>query len=165
MIMNQDFEKIEDLAMCAYCNHGVIPTFDDVGKEIDLVSCEYCGGIGIEIKKSKKLYYLAVPYSNPDKSIILERFHKVNIATGKLLNEGKFVFSPISMSHPVAEDASLPSNWEYWLSYDELLLSRCDELIILMLDGWKESVGVTAEIEIAKRLGKPISYLDKSFVE
>ena len=118
----------------------------------------------MENLQSKKLYYLAVPYTSPKKEIVLERFHSVNIATGKLLNEGKFVFSPISMSHPVAEDASLPTSWEYWLFYDELLLSRCDELIVLMLDGWKESVGVTAEIEIAKRLGKPISFLDKGYI-
>jgi len=31
-------------------------------------------------------------------------------------------------------------------------------LVVLMLDGWKESEGVLAEIELAKKTGKPIRY-------
>jgi hypothetical protein len=29
-----------------------------------------------------------------------------------------------------------------------------------MLDGWQESVGVQAEIRMARELGRPIGYLD-----
>ena len=31
--------------------------------------------------------------------------------------------------------------------------------MVLMLDGWQESVGVQAEIQIARELGKQIRYL------
>lgn len=44
-------------------------------------------------------------------------------------------------------------------------LKRCNELVVLMLDGWKESRGVQAEIRIALELGKPVRYLDPSVLD
>ncbi len=41
---------------------------------------------------------------------------------------------------------------------DRALLERCDQLVVLMLDGWRESVGVQAEILIASELGIPTRY-------
>ncbi len=38
-------------------------------------------------------------------------------------------------------------------------LEVCDKVVVLMIDGWKESVGVQAEIAIARELGKPVSFL------
>jgi hypothetical protein len=32
-------------------------------------------------------------------------------------------------------------------------------MIVLMLDGWKESVGLTAEIELSKKLGIEVEYM------
>ena len=39
------------------------------------------------------------------------------------------------------------------------MLEASDVLCVLVLDGWKDSVGVTAEILHARSLGKPIVYL------
>ncbi|MBX3452499.1 MAG: DUF1937 family protein [Planctomycetaceae bacterium] len=38
-------------------------------------------------------------------------------------------------------------------------MARCDEVVVLTLDGWRESAGVQAEIRIAGELGKPVRYL------
>ena len=38
-------------------------------------------------------------------------------------------------------------------------MSRCDELWCLTLDGWDKSVGVRAEVELARTLGKPVALL------
>jgi hypothetical protein len=51
------------------------------------------------------------------------------------------------------------SVWSFWEQYDRKFLERCDEVVVLMLDGWEESVGVQAEIRIAGELGKPVRYL------
>ena len=32
-------------------------------------------------------------------------------------------------------------------------------MVVLMLEGWRKSAGIRAEIAIARQLGKPISYL------
>ena len=43
--------------------------------------------------------------------------------------------------------------------YDRRFLEACDEVVVLLLDGWRESIGVKAEIEIVRELGKPVSFL------
>jgi len=106
------------------------------------------------------LIYLACPYQHDDKRVMWERFNAVTKAAGHLMAEGKVVFSPITHCHPIAERRALPRGWEFWKSFDEVYLGHSEEMIILTLDGWQESTGVTAEIEIMSRQNKPISLLD-----
>ena len=68
------------------------------------------------------------------------------------------MFSPIVHGHPLV-DHGLPTDWSFWERFDRDHLERCDEVIVLMLDGWRESVGVAAEIRIAGELDKPVWYL------
>lgn len=104
------------------------------------------------------MIYLASPYSHPDPSVREQRFRAACRAAVALLHAGRVVFSPIAHSHPLAQHG-LPGNWQFWERYDRAFLERCDEVVVLMLDGWQESVGVQAEIRIARELGKPVRYL------
>jgi hypothetical protein len=104
------------------------------------------------------IVYLASPYSHPDPAVRQARYRAVCRAAAALLAAGQPVFSPIAHSHPLVE-YGLPANWSFWQRYDQELLARCDELVVLMLPGWCESVGVQAEIQIARELGKPVRYL------
>jgi nucleoside 2-deoxyribosyltransferase len=104
------------------------------------------------------IIYLASPYSHPDPAVREQRFHAACRAAVALLHAGRVVFSPIAHSHPLAQHG-LPGNWQFWERYDRAFLERCDEVVVLMLDGWEESVGVQAEIRIAQELGKPVRYL------
>jgi hypothetical protein len=79
--------------------------------------------------------------------------------TAALLRAGHLAISPIAHSHVLVEHG-LPTDWAFWERFDKNLLQRCDDLLVLTLPGWQESVGVQAEIRIAKELGKPIQYLD-----
>ena len=108
----------------------------------------------------KSLIYLACPYSDKDRSVRISRFKAANRAAGKLMNKGLYVFSPISHTHPIAEECKLPIGWEYWQGYDRKCLSNCKKMIILKLPGWKNSKGVAGEIEIAKELGIEIGYME-----
>lgn len=110
--------------------------------------------------EEKTLVYLATPYSHPDRAIRVQRFEKVNVVAGKLMREGLHIFSPISHTHPIAEASDLPLGFDFWQKYDTAILSTCCKLIVLKLDGWEQSVGVAAEIAIAKNLGLPIEYID-----
>ena len=38
------------------------------------------------------------------------------------------------------------------------VMRRFDELVVLQLDGWKESAGVRAEMALASELGKRVDY-------
>lgn len=109
----------------------------------------------------KMKIYLAVPYSSESKAVMIERFEAVTLKTGELMNDGHIVYSPITACHPVAERCELPGSWDYWKELDYTFIKWADEVWIYTLDGWKESKGVTAEIEIAKLLNKPIKYIEE----
>ena len=109
---------------------------------------------------NKKLTYLAVPYSHSDPAIRQKRFEIVNKVSADLMSAGHLIFSPISHTHPIALAGELPVHWEFWKNFDIAYLEVSKKLIVLMLDGWKESKGVTGEVEIAVDLGIPIEYLE-----
>jgi uncharacterized protein DUF1937 len=88
------------------------------------------------------------------------RYEQAIDATAYLMNKGLAVYSPIVATHPVAVKHKLPLGSEYWMQFDELTLVKCDEIVVLMIDGWKESPGVQREIEIMQQLHKDITYLD-----
>lgn len=109
--------------------------------------------------EGRPLVYLAVPYSNIDLAVRVKRFESSNIATAELMKDGFYVFSPISMSHPIAEQCSIPGDWNFWAKFDTAFISCCHKLFVLTLDGWDKSTGVTAEIKIAKDMGIQVIYL------
>ncbi len=104
------------------------------------------------------LLYLGTPYTHVDQSVMAARFLAVNRTAVKLINDGFLVFSPITHGHPLALDGDLPRDWEYWKQYSLRMLSMCDALVVLRVDGWKESKGLTEEIEFANINGMPIWY-------
>lgn len=89
---------------------------------------------------------------------MLERFETVCKFSGQLMLQGKVVYSPIAHNHPIACLISLPRTWDWWKVFDEHILSKCDSLMVLMLDGWDTSIGVAAEIDLARTLNLPISF-------
>ena len=107
-----------------------------------------------------KLIYLAVPYTHPNREVVELRFKAVNKVAAKLMGAGAGVFSPISHTHPIAEEGSLPKGWDYWERYDRLMISRSDMVMVLKLPGWKDSVGVAKEILIAQELKIPVEYIE-----
>ena len=104
------------------------------------------------------MIYLASPYSHPDPAVREQRFRAACRATAAQLRAGAVVFSPIVHSHPLVE-FGLPTAWSAWERIDRVYLERCDEVVVLMLDGWEESAGVRAEVGIARGLGKAVRFL------
>lgn len=104
------------------------------------------------------MIYLASPYSHADANIRQRRFEVACRAAAKLICQGQTVFSPIAHSHAICA-YGVPLDWRFWERHDRRYLEACDEVVVLLIDGWRESVGVQAEIAIARKLGKPITYL------
>jgi hypothetical protein len=102
--------------------------------------------------------YLASPYTHHNADVRHERFEAACRAAAELIRQGKTVFSPVAHSHTICK-YGLPLDWLFWEKHDRHLLEQCDEVVVLMLDGWEESVGVQAEISIAYDLRKPVSFL------
>lgn len=106
------------------------------------------------------LVYLATPYSHPDPEVRRRRFDVANQVAAKLMGRGLHIFSPISHTHPIAEAGDLPKGWEFWERYDRMIIRCCSGMFVLMQDGWKESVGVRAEMRYASEVGIPVKMLD-----
>jgi hypothetical protein len=108
--------------------------------------------------KTQQIYYLASPYTHKDPSIKKKRAEDVTECAVELLKHNVFTFAPIAYNEPW-EKYDLPGNWEFWECFDKSFVERCDGgIIVLMLDGWKESIGVQAEIKYAESLNLPVFY-------
>jgi hypothetical protein len=105
--------------------------------------------------------YLASPYTDIDPTVRQQRFEAACRAAAELMRAGKTIFAPIAYSHVLCS-YELPINWNFWQRHDREYLEVCEGVVVLMLPGWEESVGVQAEIAIARELGKPVTYLSVS---
>lgn len=112
--------------------------------------------------KPPYLAYLATPYSKypsgPENA-----FRAAAHLAGRLLKAGVTVYSPITHTHPIAVHGELdPLDHKIWLPFDQLMMDRCDVLIVALMESWRESKGVQYEIEYFTKAGKPIFDLDPS---
>ena len=101
------------------------------------------------------MIYLAAPYSHPDPAVREERYRQTCWHAVRLMREGRLVYSPIVHSHPLAQ-LGLPGDWPFWAEHNREMLGASSRLVVLALDGWQESQGVAAEVEIARGLDLPI---------
>jgi len=106
------------------------------------------------------LIYLASPYSDPDPEVRQRRYEAAMKVTARLLREGQVVFSPIVYGHVMALRHDLPSEWDFWWMIDEVMLAKCDRLLVLKLDGWNTSKGVRAEINMAEERGMQVEFIE-----
>lgn len=110
---------------------------------------------------STPLLYLASPYSHPDPAVAASRASAAARCAARLLEQGNLVFSPIAHSVSLLPHMDNPGgDWQTWARLDEAMLERCDGVVVVQLDGWRESKGVAEEISIAQQLGLPLIYVD-----
>jgi len=122
----------------------------------------------------KKLIYLANAYSatgelhNTDKGrlISMQRRCLEAYAAGQLRKRyGVAIIAPIALSAAMADICDFSTGFDEWAEDDLLLISKCDEVWVLMSDGWDESYGVMAEIEYAIKRHTPIMFVDPDTFE
>lgn len=121
-----------------------------------------------ELDKTK-VYYLACPYTAIGEvgekrlEIQQQRYEEITRIGAKLTRDhGLVVLGPITTSHNFKiHEPTLGTEWAFWKEIDELLIERCsDAVLVAMMDGWADSVGVRAEIDKAKLEQIPIYFLD-----
>lgn len=107
-------------------------------------------------------YSVTFPLSAPQAAKLRKRrFEAVCKYAAKLMKQGELVFCPIAHSHPI-EVLGMPgevNNGDFWLKQDFAVLQFCKELRVLCLEGWEESDGIRREIEFAKELNIPVTYV------
>jgi hypothetical protein len=105
------------------------------------------------------LVYLATPYSDPDPNVRTQRNYLACKKSVELISTGKYlVYSPIVSAHPLVVGWGLQIGFGAWEELDKRMIDACDEVHVYCIPGWKESVGVTAEIKYARAIEKPVVY-------
>jgi hypothetical protein len=107
------------------------------------------------------LAYLATPYTRYVHGLS-GAFRDAARLAGRLLRRSAIkVYSPICHTHPIAVHGGVPAHdHDIWLPFDELMMARCDILIVAHMDGWAESKGIAHEVEFFTRAGKPVFDLE-----
>ena len=110
--------------------------------------------------------YVGSPISSRNKIIQWQRVQAASEYTAALLRRGIPAFCPAahSLGLIVAEQfagRTLPNSWAWWKRADLPILGMATEFHVLMLSGWRKSVGVRAEIAEAKRLGIKVVYVSQ----
>ena len=106
------------------------------------------------------MIYLASPYSSPIPEAQHHRFVSARNFVAHCFNEGVAVFSPVVYAHEMAGAVGLPTDANSWYNFNIAMQRQAEATFVLLLPGWKESKGVTAEIRIANLLRMPVAYFD-----
>ena len=105
------------------------------------------------------MIYLASPYSHRDAAVRRRRFLAACRAAAAMLAKGLMVYSPIVHSTPIAACGLDDMDHDFWMHVDRPYLEWCHMVMVLTLDGWRESRGVNIEIAQARSMGKPVSFI------
>jgi len=107
-----------------------------------------------------ELEYLGTPYSNANDYLINFRAEMVDIIAHDLTMKGRAIYSPISSWHQIACKFEMSKTFEFWEKMNLSFLCKCKQLIVVMLPGYEESIGLRGEIEFAIQNDIPIEFLD-----
>lgn len=111
------------------------------------------------IKNINGFLYIATPYSKYPHGK-----EQANIDACKfaaiLIGAGIPCFSPIAHSHAIAQLGGIdPDSHAIWLPADQPFIDRAAAIVVVMMDGWRDSYGVSYEIDQFTKAEKPIFYL------
>lgn len=108
-------------------------------------------------------WYLGSPYSKYLDGLDAAHREVCRAAAG-LIKAGVPVYSPIAHTHPIAVHGELdPLDHNIWLPADEPMMDAAKGLIVLMLTGWQASFGLSHEIGVFLKAGKPVVYMSPDY--
>lgn len=102
------------------------------------------------------MIYLASPYTAANPITMETRYLEACAAVAAFTDERTTIYSPIAHYHVVAKFGELPTDFAFWSRHNRHMLNLAEALWVLALPGWQDSVGVTAELEYAAEIYRPI---------
>lgn len=116
-----------------------------------------------ELRNLPGYIYLGSPYSKYRLGHECAAY-EVGVAAARLMARGFPIYCPIVHGHFTSKYGELPQTWEFWKEQCQPMIDGAAALIVLQMDGWLESVGLTYEIAEFQRAGKPIVYMTQKRV-
>ena len=109
---------------------------------------------------TSNVIYISCPYTGTPEERE-ERYLSVEKFCAVLVQQGHTIISPITHNHNMLiHNPDMPVTFDFWNDYCLNLLSVCDELWVLMDDGWITSKGITGELAFAHEMNIPIKYFN-----
>lgn len=110
--------------------------------------------------KKSKIEYLSIPYSDDDPFVKQFRTEISDLIFSDLTKHGRILFAPISSCHHVAVKYGMPTHFAFWHAFNEEFISNSGKLLVVTLPNWEKSIGVVAEVAMAKKYKIPVEYVD-----
>ncbi len=119
-----------------------------------------------------KRVFISFPYTGATKEETNKRVGIAKLYSMDLVTEGKAPFAPAimgdamiaelkqAMSTSMSIFAPVDASFNAWELFCYSYLDICNEMHVLMLPGWENSVGVRAEITRAERHDIEIKYIE-----
>ena len=153
--------EMQDSWRCPACDHphtGYVPEAWIAEDKAQFVEPSGLADATCAIGDHPAVLYLATSYSHPDAAKRAARANLASQCSAWFMRRGWCVISPLSMGHAIAvEGAELPSDFAAYQEVCLRMLEASDALVVLLLDGIRESVGVAAGIDHARKLGIPLN--------
>lgn len=104
----------------------------------------------------RKVWYLASPYSHKFRVMMWYRYLRTVSTGARLILQGYILLEPIAMCHWHSVFHSMPTGYTFWQTRDRTFIRKSDGILVVDLPGWKESIGVSDEVQYAKSRGLPV---------
>ena len=88
-----------------------------------------------------------------------KRVHTIGVYCGELFKQGIVPVSALLLGLAIAEHSELPTDTPTWIKFNKGQIRSCDEMHVLQLEGYLDSIGVQTEIAEAMELGIKIVYV------
>lgn len=104
--------------------------------------------------------YLASPYTDADKSVMLRRFQAAEDCLAYFLKQRIWMYSPIVHCHQLALNHELPPDHLFWDAYDKAMILSSTGVYVLLMEGTSQSKGVQKERDFARENHIQVSVVD-----
>lgn len=110
-----------------------------------------------------KKIFVGAPYYSDEAAGIEKRVSLAAKYCSELMVKGHNAVCVNLLGHLVVAHGEIPNDFDYWDKFSFSVLVDCDELHVLMLDGWEMSKGVKAEIKFANEHNIPVKYIEREY--
>lgn len=105
-------------------------------------------------------FYVATPYSKYPLGLEVA-FRDACRETALLIAAKIPAFSPIAHSHPIAKYSGMDAlDHSIWLPADKPMMDAACGIVVVMMDGWGDSVGIEHEVAAFAKAGKPVVFME-----
>lgn len=108
-----------------------------------------------------RLIYLGGPYSHKNKEVMKERVNEAARVLAYFASTAKnlILYSPIVQWSTVAFAHELPHDFNFWKQQDFHMIRQSTAMWVLPLIGWRNSFGLSQELEYARDIGKEVLFV------